>query len=565
MKNQNQNTTAEAIRTAYELPEIQTAIALRARHQTSGQKLITELQNAAHADQNARNAAAIVERAGEHWKQAAAAEEAAKALRAIANDTNRTKDERSIARAAASAQERTAAKHRRTAEAIEDEALDRTFSDRADLAQEAAAAALVPYIITPEEYTTAAKANPDSTPAEVFAAAWNNHTFTAGITAAGKAIDNERHHSAHNSEITTKHLASPEELQTWHTIHGNNSGKGYKVAVGRDGINYLTLEYLTYKRKPSGWYIIHHQKTTAARISLEAFTEDSHGAEAELVTNGGIPFIETQEAAERVQAMIDRANLTARERDFLRYFLSARAIHAGELAAQTYRAEHGKKATRSGASRANYGGRLEAAYNHIGVYTAEARKKFLQRLRARATEAAKVEQGCTTPAEAAEAERRTWERLQRNSRRQSRHTESAAAVDALAWTDTAAAVLEFIPGKMWIARAAKSARAAAEVITGTAPAWKPGDPITVTRYYTDRNGNRKSYTEVVTMAKTARAAEAITPGIDYRAAEVLSRDSYRQTAPKAQPPEMTARERRERERLAARDAETAALIAKYKV
>jgi hypothetical protein len=65
--------------------------------------------------------------------------------------------------------------------------------------------------------------------------------------------------------------------------------------------------------------------------------------------------------------------------------------------------------------------------------------------------------------------------------------------------------------------------------------------------------------QVITWTESGCTPEAINPGIDYRAEEVLKRDEYRKTAPKATPPKLTPKERAERERLCKRDAELAEL------
>ena len=87
---------------------------------------------------------------------------------------------------------------------------------------------------------------------------------------------------------------------------------------------------------------------------------------------------------------------------------------------------------------------------------------------------------------------------------------------------------------------------------------------------TDSNGNqttrtahRHDHKPVVKWTESGHTPEAITPGIDYRTAEVLNRDSYRQTAPKATPPALTPKEQRERDRLDRADEDTAHKIALY--
>lgn len=68
---------------------------------------------------------------------------------------------------------------------------------------------------------------------------------------------------------------------------------------------------------------------------------------------------------------------------------------------------------------------------------------------------------------------------------------------------------------------------------------------------------------VVRWTESGATPESLTPGKDYRAEEILLRDSYRATAPKATPPELTPKEARERKRLEEKDKDTLRKIALY--
>jgi hypothetical protein len=71
------------------------------------------------------------------------------------------------------------------------------------------------------------------------------------------------------------------------------------------------------------------------------------------------------------------------------------------------------------------------------------------------------------------------------------------------------------------------------------------------------------HTPVIDWTASGHAPQAINPGIDARAEEVLRRDSYRQTAPKATPPEKTHKERIEWDRLTSANEDTARRIAQF--
>lgn len=81
--------------------------------------------------------------------------------------------------------------------------------------------------------------------------------------------------------------------------------------------------------------------------------------------------------------------------------------------------------------------------------------------------------------------------------------------------------------------------------------------------WTTAGAQTPKHKPVVRWTESGATPEAITPGKDSREAEVLLRDSYRQTAPKATPPERTPKEQREMERLCKRESELADLWKSY--
>lgn len=87
----------------------------------------------------------------------------------------------------------------------------------------------------------------------------------------------------------------------------------------------------------------------------------------------------------------------------------------------------------------------------------------------------------------------------------------------------------------------------------------PGKPLDLVQVWQTLGAQTPRHKPVVAWTESEEAPEATNPGKDYREAEVLLRDSYRATAPKATPPALTPKEQRERERLARNDAEIANL------
>lgn len=530
MLNQNQTTTAAEIMTH---ATAAASVAIRGKHSQSGNKKLTAMQNSRKADTITAATVDTMNEAGTLRAKAAELRTEAKSRRAYANQSGRTPAEVRTARAEAKKMDRAAAKLDTAAKAKEDSTTDRTFSDFQPIAHEAIVGRMTAertaYIVTPSDMERAAarlaeavKAHEPGTPWEamnaarsaavmakanpaiLFDMAYSGAIFRAATNAANKAITANLHHDSHTRTTTTKTLATPETLEAWRSTHGNNSGEAYKVYLDRDNANWLTLEYRQYKTEVSGWYFIHHHKTIAPTVSIEAFTEDSHGAEAELITNGGIPSIETQEARERIEAILEDMNPTAREADFLRYFLSTKAAHAGQVAvneaeavkvrarraeaeakaakrtaavqktkeaqAAAETAHRAAKAAKAEADKVpndteliRYRGMRTAAAAHVGIQTTTAETTFMNRLKTRVLEAVKLEQGCTTPEEAAEAEAKTWERMQKNSTRG--HNEADSVKVLFVGIDSPEAIAEaaaLIQKKAKSKKATKADKARAE-------------------------------------------------------------------------------------------------------
>lgn len=629
--------TAEAEAVAmdyYQTGTIAASCAIRAKHAEAGDKTLTAVQNDRHAD--TRAAHALISAAALMVKAAQLRDEA-KAVKAGASATPDTIAAQANARGEAMTyneakawrdeQHTKAAAMIAEAQAAEDTAKALTSPSRAaatigeflPLSHEAIVGRLTAEQmqgpIHSNRIQTAEAVSPDS-----FTAAYNGIIYRDACNTAGAAIRSEKKHGAHNRLKEYKTLATAEMLGSWRAIHGENSGKAYKVYTGRDNSNYYTMEYREYKKFPTGWYLVYHVRTTAAHISIEAWTEQSHEAEAqaaaavpEMVSNKYNPAVENQEAAERIKAWIEAANLTDRERRFLSYFINPESgaakagqdavnaafatYHAARVAQEeakaarntyntikaahkphaintTWReaakleqakadmliAEAAAKAAQTEADKltkgAMYAMEDEAATvpqiiesiryramiaqscQHIDIASTTGRTTFFNRLKTRLLEAARIEQGCITPEEAAEAEAKALERMQKNSTRGRNNAEAVqvlfVGIDPSEAIQRAAAG---IIGKASRKRATKADKAraakAAEAIKPTATSWTPGEAMTA-RYaaiipaYVDREGvhhaeRRVTWNEAVKLREATRAAEAINPGIDYRAAEIEAR------------------------------------------
>lgn len=658
------------------------SIAVNRNHSASGNKMLTGVQNDKTADRRTEATADQLSKAATMRAKAAKLKDEAKEHRRNA----RTSPDKLITQAAARGEAMTweaaeAYKDSQTAEAerkareaatllreakrTEDSArTGHTFGDFQPLKHDAIVGHLTAqyvyqYIVTPADIITAAdKAteaaerhkNPTpwhalnaarsaaaiitSRPEYLFMEAWRHVAERMATKATHAAITAQLHHDVNKTTKERKTIATPAILEAWRQTHGENSGKAYKVYVGRDEVNYYTMEYREYKTEATGWYLVYHVKTVSPIVSLDAYAENSHRAEAEaaehgtealkaaraeaeevtpeIVTNGGIPMAGDQDARERLQAAIlDNPNFTKRERDFTTYFLSTKAAKAGQAAVneaiatkeraktakaaekaakrtaavqKTPKARAAAKAAEATAKAAakeaakvkndldaiRYDGMIQAAADHIGIETRSQLDNFTSRWRARAAEAVKVEQGCPTPEEAAEAEAKQWERMQKNSHRNTRPGEAATVlfvgIDTPEAIEKAAAKLEKAAraaeakaardegNKQLKARAKKArakadkAREAVEVVLQTSK--NQGQTAAQAITWTESRHKPQTMTPEEVEAMTARERAAQAAYINAHAADIARLDYRRQFT----------QYRQSRTAYAAHDAQAAALV-----
>lgn len=564
MNEQSKTTTAAAIYADYQQFDIAAAVALRAKHQKSGLQFIADLQNNRTADRTAANLAAIADQVAPLERKRAELYTLADTLQAHADKLTTPPEE---ARAAA----REAAKARKAAHALTpridqlNSLFSLTLSDRADIVQAAALEAVEratnPAEVTEEateraaaqleRWTAEAEAEADTNTAAAAAlvflealtaeeVAQDTANYKATITAAGRAISAHAAPEALNRYTTKATAATPEQVAEWIQKYGG-TGKDIKHHTPRKRTRasecWETMEHKTYKNKPSGFYHITHYRTVAPYISYEAFTEATGGDNAEVVKNCGINVIETQAAAEALEAVITAANLTERERLFCRYILDNTAARHGERAVAEYyadRAAKGQKPSKTAADNARWKGQRDNALDRIGITGKEARKKFMQRIRKAFAEPENIRRNAARATDSGEKYPTTaegWKALLMNSHRGTATTAATHGTAIYCQTPNATAA---------------AIHSAALDILGEV----------------SRAAATVAAAPVVVWVESGHTPEATT-GTDYRAADVLKREAHRQTAPKATPPELTPKEARERKRLEEADKDTAAKIARY--
>lgn len=526
-------------------------LAIRARHASSGLDLFAQLTAAAGNDRNHRNieqtATAALEAEQERNEQRAAQHYHESQAARVTITPAEAKAHREKAKAARRAADRAAAK----ADSLNKLISTATASDREPLVQAAALGAL--------EYIEAHRADLDP-----------EAIFPAMCAAAGREIANIAAPDAAQSTRTKVKEITPEKAaelrQAYPDIIIVDPATGLEISTpcriphnvkGATSQCFDTVELRERGRKPNRrlvWCLVSHYLTVAPYVSYEAFTEQSGGDTYEIATNGGLNAIGTQEEAAEIADFIRRANLTEKEAAIVYKAADQTAALHGqaaaaeywqkrtpEIAAITSKKERNKahKAAQATADRKRTAAQWVNACERQGVKSERTQSDIRSRVKT-LLEAAQNPKELRTQAEQDERAAKLWERMQRSPSR-GNPTKEAPRADFVGMVCPAAIpaapVLYWTPGKGWTYRPTKRAAEAAQAFT--TPTAAP----------------------VIKWTESGAEPEAITPGKDYRAAEVERRAAA--TGGKASPPAMTERERTQWEKLCKSEAETMALWRKF--
>lgn len=456
--------TAKAIIDIYRTYEADVSAVLANLDRTSPAPLIRQLQNARRADETARANPATAEAITEAEETHADHRESIETLDRITHRITADEAERLAAYQEAE-NLRTEADNARAEAAELAKVVSRTLSDRADLVQVAAAADLEEP--TPAELEaaerTAEERGEELTAEEIHANAKRRHRRNA----VARYIRSQRSGNALNGMHTDTTPATPEEVAAWRAA-GKPVGDEYKEPTKGGTISLVWKDQS--KSRAAGWYFIRRRYTVNQWTSIEALNESGD------ITG----YIRTQsqyaadlDALERIEALAAAANLTPNERQFLTIFSGKAARAAGAESRRAYHTEAGKKATEAGASAAEWAGRRAYTFDRMSITKDENRRQFYSRMVKRLAAAVAIEYTVETPEEYAARDFRYWETMQRESRRGVGRYESRR--------------LDLI----------KAMSKEAATIQNAAP--------------------------VIKWTESQRAAESMTPGKDYRAAEVEAR------------------------------------------
>ena len=294
-------------------------IAIRARTRLTGLAYLQDLQAHAKADSRRASVHMYAETAAtamaEHDKHQAAAEAAAEeahnARRMARNVTTDPADLEAL-QEYADRMEREAMKHREAAAMALAHAQDvdkviatTSTSDRADIVQ----AAVVAFLD--------AMAGEDMGDHEARDAA-----FYVAIKAAGNALHAMAAAKGHPHTKTAKTHISAEQARAWFDTYGEGGKEPYTIRGGMES-GYKTVEHRTPKDgSPAGYYMVYHYKSYTPKPLDEACDKPA-------------PAVDDSD----LQALFDRAKLSARERDALQLLTEdstdprAEAVRAAGIAA----------------------------------------------------------------------------------------------------------------------------------------------------------------------------------------------------------------------------------------
>lgn len=422
----------------YYLPELCAALVIRARHRETGLQLFRELTAAARRDREImHHRAERAERAAESRAEYEEARAFAAALDQIAARISTDPDTAEAAAEAARDERTKRDAAREEAEAIEKAEAAATTSERATLVQAAAAelvsmmtegadlTAAIPQLCRAAAAALAELANPDSMTRQKTVTRWLDRDEAAEIMSR-YAINLEQTPPQKIPAASTKNGAA-----CYRTIEARDR-KAERAHLAKHDPAELDRRAVTADGKAI--CVIYHYKTIAPYVTFSQFAAPESAPE--LSTNGGINSIFNQSDRESITALFDRAKLSERERILCLYAASqtadsrAAAAHRASMKADAeriaatdkgHRAQERKRAE-ARAAKAAVNARWTYAFDRLSrtdsgtKYSTATRDKYKQRIAA-ALERARTAPEAPTAADRAEADRRRWESMQRNSRR----------------------------------------------------------------------------------------------------------------------------------------------------
>ena len=357
--------------------------ALRAREATSATNLFRELSQSAPTDRQRRELVRIAEEISYYERQHSRARAEIEALTRIIDSTKTNPAERLTAWQSREELKQTAKKALEHVQSLEQRISNTSTSDREQLVPSAIIAGLDPENATDPEGAFRRMTNSAGRAISELAspdALRSTRTKLAPITAEEARAELEAHPDIITIDpLTGEEIATPAHIAF--NVKGGNSA-GYYTIENRPAT----------KTRPAGWYKVSHYATVAPYVSFETFAT---GENAEpIAKNNGINAIETISDREELEALINRANLTEREREIVFKLCDQTAKHHAERAHheaieagreaiakadKAHRAQERQRAERR-AERAYNTALWDSAFTRAGIYAQSTRSKTQARI-----------------------------------------------------------------------------------------------------------------------------------------------------------------------------------------
>lgn len=469
-------------RALYHLPELCAALVIRARHRETGLQLFADLQRA--AGQDARILHDLTDRQQRAQDSRAEYEEARAFAAALDQIAARISTDPDTAEAAAEAAAEERARRdaaREDADAIDKADAAATTSERAAMVQAAAArlcdilttgadlTSVVPELCKAASEALSELANPDALTRNTTVTRWISRAEWEHIRDR-YAYDLTAHPAQHIPAASTKTGAA-----CYKTVEPRDR-KSERAQLEKHDPAALAAKATTADGKAI--CMIYHYRTAAPYVTFSQFTAPESAPE--LSTNGGINAIMTQGDRDSLTALFDRANLTDRERALVMYAASQtadrraaaaykdamKAAADGIAATDSGHRAQARKRAQAAADKAAAAARWAYAFDRLSradsgrTYSTQTRAKYRARICA-ALRAAEQQPDTPTAADRAEQQRRTWEQMQRSSRRAAAEQHSARPDIFAATAAAAEAVPTGAPAVRFLSKAQASNRRAA--------------------------------------------------------------------------------------------------------
>lgn len=200
------------------------------------------------------------------------------------------------------------------------------------------------YGLTPDEWNSKTTEDGEPLNPALIDEIQSRANYSSMIKAARDYMRKLAHGDALDSYHTDRRPATPEQVTAWANLYGIEipaaaSPTGYDI-LGAHALKGGQWEEMRYcdatKKRPAGWYYIHHRRTVKTAQRMEELTAAGYDPAADVA--GADEAAALADVADYVQTVIDFAKLTDRQREYLTAYRSDEAAKAAHRAQSEYMA-----------------------------------------------------------------------------------------------------------------------------------------------------------------------------------------------------------------------------------